>query len=411
MSAGALVDPTGTVWLTIPRGWSMADDFGAVVCEAPPAQADITGRVCAASIRIEPADRGALVPRLVAAGRRPDLASLTQDVVADTFAGDPTAVLVDARRWLVQIGGAAPSIWPMHVDGVRIDMAHHDMTTAMSTTTIFVDGGRGIMQVTASVPVAHLGGLGAVVEQALASLEVASSGPVTSPGDLNLQDGGAGWAKPASRAPSGLTDVGRLDPGSWDLRGYRPPPAAIDLTSFDVFLRGSHKISPRWRPPALAAGLIEAHGVATPMGHYVRRAVGRPDRRVVLRVWEVDGPVRAEVYVDVLERQAVLRSTAPAHFAVLTGSFPAGPRLVTAEGVLGLEVQDMAAVPARLAAWLGVGLAGPDQSFLLAPGLEAAGAVIQSMAPGVPAQTRPFDLDPAAEDPAQLWARLVALLA
>lgn len=387
MTAGALVDPTGTVWLTIPRGWSVADDVGAVVCEAPPAQADITGRVCAAQIRIEPADRGALVPRLVASGRRPDLVSMTQDVVADTFAGDPTAVLVDARRCLVRTGYGTPGGPRGHVEGVRVDLAHHDMTTAMVTTTILVDGGRGLMRVTASTPVAHHSAIGRVVEQALASLEVE----------------GVGLERP---------DLTGLDPGSWDVRGYRPAPATMDVTSFEVFVRGSHKISPRWRPPALAAGLVDPRGVATPMGHYVRRAVTRPDRRVILQVWEVNGPLRAELYADVLERRAVLRSTAPAHFAVLPGTLPAGAGSVDgAGGTLGLEVLDMAAVPARLAAWLGLGFAGPSQSFLLGPGLAAGGAVIQSAAPGVPAVATPFALDPTDEGPAQLWARLVAQLA
>lgn len=386
MVAGALVDSTGSVRLAIPHGWAVADDVGAVLCEAPAAQADITGRVCAGQLRIEAADRGALVPRLTASGRRPDLPSMAQQVVADTFAGDPTAVLINASQWFVRTGTGGTT---GHVAGIRIDMAHHDMTTPTSTTTILVDGGQGVVRVTASIPVAHHGALGAAVEQALSSLEVAGGVPVD---------------------PWQNSELSQLDPGSWEHRGYRPSLTAMDTTSFDVFARGSHKISPRWRPQALAAGLVEAHGVATETGHYVRRAVSRPDLRLVLQVWEVEGPVRAEVCVDLLERRAVLRSSAPAHFAVLAGGFPAAPGRVSSEGARSIEVQDMAAVPARLAAWLGLGLAGPGSAFLLGPGLAAGGVVSQSMAPGVPATSRTFGLNPWDEGPAQLWSRLVALL-
>lgn len=399
MTAGALVDPTSSVRLTIPRGWSVADDVGAVVCEAPPAQADVTGRVCAAQIRIEPADRGALVPRLVASARRPDLVSMTQEVVADTLASDPTAVLVDARSWFVRTGYGRPDGPRGHVEGVRVDLAHHDMTTAMATTSILIDGGRGLVRVTASVPVAHHGTLATDVEQALASLEVAGAGVE--------QTGQADQALP----DLALADLSQLDAGSWDLRVFRPAPVIVDLASFEVFLRGSHKISPRWRPGPLMAGLIEDRGVATPVGHYVRRAVTRPDRRVILQVREAGGRLRAEVCADVLERRAVLRSTAPAHAAVLRGTLPVGPGSVDGPGgTVGIEVLDVAAVPARFAAWLGLGLAGPGRSFLLGSGDVAQGVVIQSVAPGVLAVARHFGMDPWDDGPAQLWAKLVAQL-
>lgn len=396
MTAGVLVDPTRSVRLAIPLGWTLADDVGAVVCQAPAAQADITGRVSAAQIRIEPADRSALVPRLSASAHRPGLGSTTQQIVADTLAHDPTAVLVDARRWFVPVGRTQPGAPAGHVEGVRMDLAHHDMTTPMITTTILVDGGHGLVLVTASVPVAHHGALTGAVEQALASLEVVGAGP-------------------QARAQVGPEDptaeLDQVDAGSWQLRIYRPAPVVMDLTSFDVFVRGSHKISPRWRPGPLAAGLVQASGVATPVGHYVRRAVTRPDQRVILQVRQADGPLRAELCADVLERRAVLRSTTPAHAAVLPGTSPSalggidGP-----ESTFGLEVLDVAAVPARLAAWLGLGLAGPGQSFLLRSGDVARGVQIRSVAPGVPAQSRSFALDPWGESPLQLWTTLVTQL-
>ena len=393
MTAAALVDPTRSLRLTVPHGWVVADDVGAVVCEAPAAQADITGRVCAAQIRIEPADRATLVPRLTAA-HRPDLVSTTQQIVADALAVDPTAVLVDARRWFVQ---AQHSGQAQRVEGVRVDLAHHDMTTAMVTTTILVDGGHGLVQVVASVPVAHHGALGAVVEQALASLEVIGPAPEVSshagPDDVVV------------------AELDQLDAGSWTRRVYHPAGAAMDLTSFDVFVRGSHKISPRWRPGPLAAGLVQPNGVATPVGHYVRRAVTRPDHRVILQVREIDGPLRAELCADVLDRRALLRSTAPAHAAVHPGVVTTGlGGIDTPGGTFGLEVLDVASAPARLAAWLGVGLAGPGRSFLLGSGDLARGVRVQSRAPGVPAEAQPFELDPWRESPAQLWATLVAQL-
>ena len=390
MATGVLVDTTESVWLPVPHGWSVIEDVGAVACEAPAGQADITGRVAAAQMRIEPADRGTLVPRLVASSRPPDLASATQRLVADALAEDPTAVIVDARPWAVStaygVAGADET-----VQGVRVDVAHHDMTTPMTTTTVLVEAKSGLTRVTASVPVAHHAALGAVVEQAFASLRV------------------MGGASPSTAGSPGLW---RLDSGSWERRIFRPAPVTMDITSFDVFLRTAHKMSPRWRPAALAAGLVEARGVATPVGHFVRRAVARPDRRLVLRVWEAGGPLRAEVRADVLEGRAVIRSTAPAHAAVPPGALPFAPDGVDGpRGTLGLEIQDMSAVPARLAAWLGLGLAGPGQAFLLGRGLEAQGAVIQSDAPGVPAVARPFALDPRDGDPTRLWARLVAQLA
>lgn len=391
MGAGTLVDQTGSVWLAIPQGWSAVEDVGAVGCEAPAGQADITGRVCAAQIRIEAADRGTLVPRLLASARPLDLVSMTQQIVADSLADDPMAVLVDARPWPVRTGYGKSGL-PERVPGVRIDLAHHDMTTAMITTTILVEGTSGLTRVTASVPVAHHATLGPVVEQAMGSLQVAA---------IN--------APPTAAPPP---DLLWLDPGSWERRIFRPAPVTLDIASFDVFVRSAHKTSPRWRPAAVAAGLAEARGVATPMGHFVRRAVTRPDRRLVLRVREMAGPLRAEVRADVLEGRAVIRSTAPAHAAVPPGIAPFAPDGVDGpRGTLGLEVHDMSAVPARLAAWLGLGSAGPGQSFLLGPGLEAQGALIQSVEPGVPAVARPFALDPADCSPTQLWARLVALLA
>lgn len=390
MATGALVDTTESVWLPVPHGWSVIEDVGAVVCEAPAGQADITGRVAAAQMRIESGDRGTLVPRLVTSSRPLDLVSASQQLVADALAEDPTAVIVDARPWPVRtaygVAGAAET-----VQGIRVDVAHHDMTTPMMTTTVIVEAKGGLTRVTASVPVAHHAALGTAVEQAIASLRVTGGAP---PG------------------AAGAQDLSRLDTGSWERRVFRPATVTMDITFFDVFLRSAHKMSPRWRPAALTAGLVEARGVATPVGHFVRRAVARPDRRLVLRVWESGGPLRAEVCVDVLEGRAVIRSTAPAHPAVAPGVVPIAPDGVDGpRGSVGLEVQDVSAVPARLAAWLGLGLAGPQGAFLLRPGLEAGGAVIQSIAPGVPAVARPFALDPSQGRPAELWARLVAQLA
>lgn len=379
LNPGTLADPTGGVRLAIPCGWSLSDDVGAASCEAPSARADITGRVSAAQIRIEAAHRGALVPRLTSTGQYPDLVTTARDVVRDAFAGDATAVLVDARPWLLRTGLGG------QVAGIRIDHAHHDMTTAMVSTTILVDvgsGGSGMVRVTASVPVAHHGAVGETVERALASIVVDAPRPTAPAADLSA-----------------------FDPGSWEARGYRPAPVTIDTAAFEVFLRGSHKISPRWRAPVLEAGLIDTHGVATPVGHYVRRAVSRPDRRVVLQVWDGSEPSRTQFCADVLDGRAVLRSTLPVHGQDGTGATGAP------DGVLGLEVRDMAAVPARLAAWLGLGMAGPGRSFVLAPGRALSAQVIQSMAPGTPAVRRGVVLNPSEESPAQLWARLVAMLA
>ncbi|SDB93631.1 hypothetical protein SAMN05216410_1040 [Sanguibacter gelidistatuariae] len=400
MSAGLLADPTGAVRLTIPRGWSVSDDVGAASCEALPARADITGRVCAAQIRIEAAHRGALVPRLTAAGRLPDITTTAQDVVRDAFAHDQTAVLVDARPWRLRTGLGG---W---VEAVRIDLAHHDMTTAMVSTTILVDGGStgdgGMVRVTASVPVAHHGAVGHAVEWALDSIVVTDPrGPADAGGSAGADGAGGPVTDGAGGPASGLL---AFDPGSWDVRGYRPAPVTIDEASFDVFLRGSHKISPRWRGPMLAAGLIEAHGVATPAGHYVRRAVSRPDRRILIQVWEGSEPARAQICADILEGRAVLRSTLPAHVQDAWQQ-PGGPG-----GLAGLEVRDMAAVPARLGEWLGLGMAGPGRSFVLRPDLTASMHVAQIMAPGTPAVRQGVALAPTDESPAQLWARLVAML-
>lgn len=377
MSAGTLADPGGSVRLAAPRGWSVADDVRAASCEAPSARADITGRVVAAEIRVEAAHRGALVPRLTVTGRSPDLATLAQELMRDTFADDETAVLIDVQPWRLRTGLGG------EIAGLRIDLAHHDMTTAMVSTTILVDGGQGPVRVTAAVPVAHHGAVKQAVEWALDSIVVTDTrGPA-----------GAGQAAPT------------LDLGSWAPRGYRPAPVSIDEAAFDVFATGSHKISPRWRPPAVAAGLIEASGVATPMGHYVRRAVSRPDRRVALQVWDASKTVRATLRADILEGRAVLLSTLPMYIQEAWPELPGRPG-----GEIGLEVLDMASVPARLAVWLGLGMAGPERSFVLGPGYVLTAEVRAIVTPGQPAHGQAWAVDPAQERPAELWARLVTLV-
>lgn len=376
--AGTLADPSGAVRLTIPSGWSVSDDVGAATCVAPSGRVDITGRVGAAQIRIEGVRGGTLVPRVSASGLPPDIATAAQGLVRDALAGDPTSVLLDAC-WL------RPRTDAGRAEAIRIDLAHHDMTTAMLTTTIFVDTGQGMVRVGASVPAAHHRVIGGVVEQALTSIDITGT-PTLSDADRPILYRSA------------------FDAGSWDLRGYRPSPVTIDAVTLDVFQRGSHKIAPRWRAPALSAGLIEANGTATAVGHYVRRATSRPDRRIVLQVWQVPTSPLAQISIDVLDGHAVLRSGRPLHVQA------AGPGAASTGAQTWLEVQDAAAAPARVAAWLGMGTAEPEKSFPLPSAHKAWAHVARAMAPGQPVLRHEVQFHPRLETGTQVWARLVALL-
>lgn len=344
--------------LTVPPGWSVVDDVGAVMCEAPARQADATGRTLGAQIRVEVlGETDALVPRYAPPGTatRPPGTSTrppstwdargagataevaARDVVDDALSTDHRAWLVDRRPWTVRSPDGRS------VDGTRVDVAQHDMTTPLVVSTVVLETAAGLVRVTASVPVAHQRAVARSVAQALASIEVTAA-PM------------AGRRDAAGPAPSPAR--------------YVPPVHELTSAELDVFVTGSHKIAARWRPGPVRAGLLTPDGVATPLGDYVRRAVGRPDARVHLAL---TGPAAADgtrpafaMLMDRRDHHVVLRADLGRSVDV---PGPLGRTLRSA--VETLEVVDVAAAPARAAAWLGAGPGGTGVDGALPAGWSA----------------------------------------
>ncbi|MEP7765963.1 hypothetical protein [Sanguibacter sp. 25GB23B1] len=379
--------------LEVPRGWRVVEDVGAVTCEAPSGRADVTGRVVAARISIEMIERHGLVPL-----RQVDV--VVRDLVADALADHPHAWLLDCVPWPVPWDDRAPAARPSP-EGVRVDVAHHDMSTPLVVSTVLVALDAGLLRVTASLPVAHQRALGAAVDDALDSLRLAAGAPATeapSTGSLSLVKASFTEAS-ASTTARDMADVPLA---------YSSPRTWMTADALEVFVTGSHKIAARWRPEPLAAGLIDARGVATPLGGFVRRAVSRPDARAALTVYPVELGLQADargatevlaaMTVDRLDGYAVLRATPP---PVRT---PATPFPVLDH--VSLEVVDVAAAPARAAAWLGV---GPGRAAELPDGTLAVLGTARSAAPGVRAEHAGVIVS-ALPGPRQVWVRLLDAL-
>lgn len=382
--------------LEVPRGWHVVEDVGAVTCEGPAGRADVTGRVVSARISIELVERHGLVPL-----RQLDV--VVRDLVADALADHPHAWLLDCVPWTAPWDDGSSS--RPSPDGVRVDVAHHDMSTPLVVSTVLVSLGSGLLRVTASLPVAHQRALGAEVDEALDSLRVAPAARLAVPLDTtspfaapslvkaSLEEASArGTARDMVHVPLAYSS-----PGTW-----------MTAEALEVFVTGSHKIAARWRPEPLAAGLVDERGVATPLGGFVRRAVSRPDARAALSVAPVElvhQPARgateviAAMTVDRLDGYAVLRATAP-------------PARSTASSVVGrdhvsLEVVDVAAAPARAAAWLGV---GPGRAAELPDGTLAVLGTARSAAPGARAEHAGVIVS-ALPGPREVWVRLLDALA
>lgn len=356
----------------MPAGWEVIDDVGAETCEAPAGRADVTGRVVAARMSIESFERQGLVPH------RP-IEVVVDDLVADALADHPHAWLVDRSTWPVATSDGG---W---VDGVRIDVAHHDMSTPLFVTTVLARTADGLVMVTASTPVAHQLALGTAVEDALGTLV------------LERAADAAGWAQP----PASAWVDGRT-------LAYAAPTTWMSDDAFHVFATGSYKIAARWRPEALAAGLVDERGVATPLGGYVRRAVSRPDVRAAVTVCPADMmlrpasgqvPALPTMMIDRLDGLAVLRATVQPALTTVPMSKGAGH--------VSLEVLDAAAAPARVAGWLGL---GPQRTAQLPEGTVAVVGSVVSAAPGVPAVERPGALLSHLPGPREAWHRVLAAL-
>ena len=370
---GRLRHAASGVSLEVPRGWQVVDDVGAVTCEAPTARADVTGRMVPARLSIEVVERQGLVPR------RP-LDVVVRDLVDDALVDHPHAWVLDCVPCEVRSpAGAAPA----GAAGVRVDVALHDMTTPLVVTTVLVALEAGLLRVTASVPVAHQRLLGAEIDEALDSLLLGSAG-----------------APPRStEAPDGAVLALPL--------AYASPSTWLTPEALEVFVSGSHKIAARWRPEPCAAGLVDDRGVATPLGAFVRRAVSRPDLRATLSVCPVEIVQRSDQHpdaetfpimvVDRLDGYAVLRASPP---PVRTAAPWTGQRHVS------LEVVDLAAAPARAAAWLGL---GPGRPAELPDGTLAVLGSVRSPAPGVRADGAATIVS-ALAGPREVWVRLLDAL-
>lgn len=361
----------------------MTDDVSGTTARAPVASfADASGRHVAAQLSIRRI--GSLATGPVPARARPgaftgavtDDAALSDDLLAATarsrvaaaFADDPSAVLLDASRW------AARTTRGREVRAVRLDVVEHDLTTPVVRTSVLVPCSRsalgpggiddmvfrgaaglagttrtaGVVEVSATVPVAHHRALVAAVEASLSDVvvddETVRDADTVAPGQVGGSDVPPGW-------------LSALDRGRW----YVPPEAWLGAEELEVFVRGSHRLAPSHRAGPARAGLVDGRGTSTPTGDVVRRAVHRPDLRVHLRVAHpADGSElgSASLVVDRLGSWAVLRATPPP-VAVRGGQPVAAHRYV--------EVVDLAAAPARVASWVGT---GPGRSSSLADGLE-----------------------------------------
>ncbi|PFG35112.1 hypothetical protein [Sanguibacter antarcticus] len=379
-SRGRLRHGASGASIVVPPGWQVVDDVGAVACEGPVARADVTGRAVAARLSIETVERHGLVAHR-------SLDAVVRDLVADARADDPHAWLLDCVPWASRNAEGA-------VDGIRVDVAHHDVSTPLVVSTVLVSLGSGLLRVTASVPVAHQQALGADVDAALGSL-TAPAQPVPGSGTVEPQPPDTASPRATARAMAELP-LAYVLPRTW---------IAADV--LDVFITGSYKIAARWRPEPLAAGLVDERGVATPLGGYVRRAVSRPDARAALTVWPVEtvqhvGPrggsgALAVMTIDRLDGWAVVRATLPPLQSVMYGSAEHG------HGHVSLEVVDFAAAPARAAAWLGT---GPGRAARLPEGTLAVLGTARSGAPGARAE-HAGSIVSALPGPRDVWARLL----
>ena len=370
---------TSGVSLEVPRGWQVVDDVGAVTCEAPTARADVTGRAIPARLSIEMLERHGLVPPRA-------LDVVVRDRVDDALAAHPHAWVLDCTPWDVRSPAGDPRVGAPRTasaTGVRVDVALHDMTTPLVVTTVLVALEAGLLRVTASVPVAHQRSLGAEIDEALDSVLL---GPVGAGLRATVAPGGAMLALPLPYA----------SPSTW-----------LTPEALEVFVTGSHKIAARWRPEPFAAGLVDDRGVATPLGAFVRRAVSRPDVRATLTVCPIElvqgagqhqevaaSPV---MVVDRLDGYAVLRASPPPVRATTPW---------TEQRHVSVEVVDLAAAPARAAAWLGL---GPGRPAELPDGTLAVLGSVRSPAPGVRADGA-ASIVSALPGPREVWVRLLDAL-
>jgi hypothetical protein len=418
-TGGPRVSSAG-VSLLPPVGWVVVDDVSGSGARAPVTSlADASGRHVAAQLsvrRLAPLVSGALSawgggpsgvyeplvslgtpgePGSSGTGGAPSaaevaLATAAQSRVTAAFADDPSAVLLDAA------GTTVRTVLGRDVRAVRLDVVEHDMSTPVVRTSVLVactdlgggsrSGHLGVVEVSATVPVAHHRALVHAIEAALATLRVqdevvpadgaslhgASAYPGGyAPGASTWSEGvGSSWTpEPVGAAPTrelaSAAWTRELDRGRW----YVPPEAWLGADELDIFVRGSRRLAPAHRPGPARAGLVDDRGVSTPTGELVRRAVHRPDVRLHVRAADVvDGSLdgSASMIVDRVGPWAVVRTTPPP-VATRRGEAVAAHRY--------LEVVDLAAAPARVVSWMGT---GPGRSSRVSDGLVLALVVHRS---------------------------------
>ena len=388
-TGGPRVSSAG-VSLLPPAGWVVVDDVSGSGARAPVASlADASGRHVAAQLsvrRLAPLVSGALSawgggpsggheplvslgtfgePGSSAAGGAPSaaevaLATAAQSRVTAAFADDPSAVLLDAA------GTTVRTVLGRDVRAVRLDVVEHDMSTPVVRTSVLVactdlgggsrSGHLGVVEVSATVPVAHHRALVHAIEAALATLRVQDEVVPADGASVNGASAHTGGLAPWTR---------ELDRGRW----YVPPGTWLGADELDIFVRGSRRLAPAHRPGPARAGLVDDRGVSTPTGELVRRAVHRPDVRLHVRAADVvdaslDGS--ASMIVDRVGPWAVVRATPPP-VAARRGEAVAAHRY--------LEVVDLAAAPARVVSWMGT---GPGRSSRVPDGLVLALVVHRS---------------------------------
>ena len=365
------------VSLVPPAGWVVVDDVSGSGARAPAASlADATGRHVAAQLsvrRLAPLVSGALGGWSGTGASQADvvLATAAQSRVTAAFADDPSAVLLEAYGFAVRTDLGRETA------GVRLDVVEHDMSTPVVRTSVLVAcadlsgrpgaGHLGVVEVSATVPVAHHRALVHAVEAALATLRVQDEAvPVVEPArGAPLVGRDVGGSPRAAADDTGAGWTRELDRGRW----YVPPEAWLGADELDIFVRGSRRLAPAHRPGPARAGLVDVRGVSTPTGELVRRAVHRPDVRLHVRAADVvDGSAEgsASMVVDRVGPWAVVRATPPP-VAVRRGEPVAAHRYV--------EVVDVAAAPARVASWMGT---GPGRSSRVPDGLVLALVVHRS---------------------------------
>lgn len=419
MTGGLRVSSAG-VSLLPPAGWLIVDDVSGSGARAPVASlADASGRHVAAQLsvrRLAPLVSGALSawgggpsggheplvslgtpgePGSSAAGGAPSaaevaLATAAQSRVTAAFADDPSAVLLDAA------GTTVRTVLGRDARAVRLDVVEHDMSTPVVRTSVLVactdlgggsrSGHLGVVEVSATVPVAHHRALVHAIEAALATLRVqdevvpADGASVHSAsahtGGLapDASSRGDGVSVAWTRESAGEASTRELASAPWTReldrgRWYVPPETWLGADELDIFVRGSRRLAPAHRPGPARAGLVDDRGVSTPTGELVRRAVHRPDVRLHVRAADVvdaslDGS--ASMIVDRVGPWAVVRATPPP-VATHRGEAVAAHRY--------LEVVDLAAAPARVVSWMGT---GPGRSSRVSDGLVLALVVHRS---------------------------------